>query len=50
MQDAAGMADAIALLAGNAVNSDKTLLAGTEALSIDENVRKVRIAYAKYLG
>jgi methyl-galactoside transport system substrate-binding protein len=49
-QDAAGMADALALLAGNALDEGKALMEGTENLSIDENVRKIRIHYAKYLG
>ena len=49
-QDAKGMADALALLAGNALDEAKALMDGTENLSIDENVRKIRIHYAKYLG
>ena len=49
MQDAEGMAKALALLAGNAVN-EAELMAGTESLSVDETVRKIRIAYGKYLG
>ena len=49
-QDAGGMADALALLAGNALDESKGLMDGTEDLSIDENVRKIRIHYAKYLG
>ncbi|MEG2396362.1 MAG: galactose ABC transporter substrate-binding protein [Oscillospiraceae bacterium] len=48
-QDADGMAKAIALLASNAVG-EKAILDGTTSYNIDENVAKIRIAYAKYLG
>ena len=49
MQDAAGMAKALSRLAINAL-ADQDLLTDTADLTIDENVRKVRISYAKYLG
>ncbi len=49
-QDATGMAKALALLAANALDSNKDLMAGTEAFEVDDNVRKIRIAYGKYLG
>ena len=49
MQDAEGMAAALALLATNGTEN-KALMSGTESLSVDSNVRKIRIAYAKYLG
>ena len=48
-QDAAGMADALALLAKNAMDG-KALMDGTGEMSVDENVRKIRIPYGKYLG
>lgn len=48
-QDAEGMANAIALLAGNtAAGSD--LMAGTENYNIDADVAKIRIAYGIYTG
>ena len=49
-QDAAGMADALALLAGNALDDAEGLMDGTETLSVDESVRKIRIPYGKYVG
>lgn len=49
-QDAAGMAVALAHLATNAVAEDRNLMDGTESFNVDENVRKIRIAYGKYLG
>ncbi len=49
-QDAAGMADALALLTKNAQDENKSLMDGTESLPVDEAVRKIRIPYAKYLG
>ena len=49
-QDAAGMADALALLTANATDESKGLMDGTDALPVDEAVRKIRIPYAKYLG
>jgi methyl-galactoside transport system substrate-binding protein len=49
MQDATGMAKALSRLAINAL-ADQDLLTDTADLTIDENVRKVRISYAKYLG
>ena len=48
-QDAAGMADALALLTKNA-QEGHSLMDGTESLPVDEDVRKIRIPYAKYLG
>ena len=48
-QDAAGMADALAQLTKNA-QEQKDLMNGTDKLPVDENVRKIRIPYAKYLG
>ena len=49
-QDAEGMAGALALLAANASDSEKTLMQGTENFEIDEGSRKIRIPYAKYFG
>lgn len=49
-QDAAGMADALALLTANATDESKGLMDGTDTLPVDEAVRKIRIPYAKYLG
>lgn len=49
MQDGEGMAAALTLLATNA-REDKDLMSGTEEMSVDAGVRKIRIAYAKYLG
>ena len=48
-QDADGMAEALALLAENAVSGSE-LMNGTEKYNIDSDVAKIRIAYAKYLG
>ena len=49
-QDAEGMAEAIAHIAKNTFEEGKSLLDGTDKYSVDENVAKIRIAYAKYLG
>ena len=49
-QDAAGMADALAHLASNAVADGRALMDGTDRFTVDKTVRKIRIAYAKYLG
>ena len=49
-QDAEGMATALALVAGNALDEGKALLDGTGDYSVDKDVAKIRIAYAKYLG
>lgn len=49
-QDAAGMADALALLVQNALDSNKGLMDGTDNLPVDEAVRKIRIPYGKYRG
>lgn len=48
-QDAEGMADALALLASNAI-AGKALMDGTDSFSVDATVRKIRIPYAKYFG
>ena len=50
MQNADGMADALLLLAKNTLQEGGKLMDGTDALSVDEDVNKIRIAYAKYLG
>ena len=50
MQDADGMAAALLLLSQNALKADAGLMDGTEELSVDEDVNKIRIAYGKYLG
>ncbi len=49
-QDADGMAEAIALLAKNALDTPDELLKGTDKYTVDSDVAKVRIAYSKYLG
>ena len=49
-QDAAGMAEALCLLAKNGITEGAKLLDGTDKYEIDKNVSKVRIAYSKYLG
>ena len=49
-QDAAGMADALALLTSNALVEGKDLMDGTQSLPVDDAVRKIRIPYGKYLG
>ena len=49
-QDAGGMADALLHLSRNALTENKTLMADTEAFTVDESVNKIRIAYGKYLG
>lgn len=49
-QDAVGMANALALLTGNALDESKGLMDGTETLSVDDTVRKIRIPYGKYVG
>ncbi len=49
-QDAEGMAEAIAHIANNALDENKSMLDGTDDYTVDENVAKIRIAYAKYLG
>ncbi|MBE6629543.1 MAG: galactose ABC transporter substrate-binding protein [Ruminococcaceae bacterium] len=50
MQDADGMASALLLLSQNTLKADAGLMDGTEELSVDEDVNKIRIAYGKYLG
>ncbi len=49
-QDAEGMAVAISIIAKNALEDGKALLDGTGDYSVDKDVAKIRIAYAKYLG
>ena len=49
-QDAAGMAEALCLMAKNTVSDGKALLDGTDKYDVDKDVAKVRIAYSKYLG
>lgn len=49
-QDAEGMAEAICKLAVNGTTSDRDILYGMTDYAIDEAVRKLRIAYSKYLG
>ncbi len=49
-QDAEGMAKALVHLTKNALHEGTDLLADTGAFTIDENVRKIRIHYEKYLG
>lgn len=48
-QDAKGMAEAIAQVLENAL-ADKDLMADTGNLHVDDNVRKIRVPYSKYLG
>ncbi len=48
-QDAAGMAEALCLIASNGVGG-KSLLDGTSKYEVDKGVSKVRIAYSKFLG
>lgn len=48
-QDADGMANAIALLAGNIANS-KALMDGTDSLNVDDDCAKIRIPYGIYTG
>ncbi|MBQ9099581.1 MAG: galactose ABC transporter substrate-binding protein [Clostridia bacterium] len=49
-QDAAGMANALALLSENSLDGSKNLMDGTDVFPVDENVRKLRIPYGKYRG
>ncbi len=48
-QDAKAMADLIAKLIKNGMDSEN-LLKDTSDYNVDENVRKIRIPYSKYLG
>lgn len=48
-QDAEGMAEAVVKLAENAIK-DVALTSGLEGYHVDENVFKIRIPYAQYLG
>lgn len=49
-QDAEGMASAICKLSVNGATGGSDILSGMGEYSIDEEVNKIRIAYAKYLG
>ncbi len=49
-QDAAGMAEALCLMAKNSTSEGTALLSGTEKYDVDKDVAKIRIAYSKYLG
>ena len=49
-QDTVGMAEALGLVASNALDSGKKLLDGTGKYDVDSDVAKIRIAYSKYLG
>ena len=49
-QDAGGMANALLHLTKNALTEGRDLMADTGSFTIDENVRKIRIAYEKYVG
>ena len=48
-QDAAGMASALLHLTQNALG-ERDLMADTGSFTVDENVRKLRIHYEKYVG
>jgi methyl-galactoside transport system substrate-binding protein len=50
MQNADGMAEALVKLTQNAMKEGGKPMDHVEGLTVDENVSKVRIAYAKYLG
>ncbi len=50
MQNADGMADALLKLTQNSLKEGGKPMDNTEGLTVDEDVSKVRIAYAKYLG
>lgn len=49
-QDAAGMAKALLHLTQNALTEGRELLADTGDFTIDENTKKLRIHYEKYVG
>lgn len=49
-QDAEGMAQAIAHLCSNSLSGSANLMDNTHVYNVDENVNKIRISYAKYLG
>ena len=49
-QDAEGMAKAIARMCANGFLDPSSLMANTEDYTVEKNVNKLRIAYAKYLG
>ena len=50
MQNAQGMAEALVKLTQNSLAENGKPMDHTEGLTVDEDVSKVRIAYAKYLG
>lgn len=50
MQNADGMAEALVKLTQNSLAENGKPMDHVEGLTVDENVSKVRIAYAKYLG
>ena len=50
MQNADGMAEALLKLTQNSLAENGKPMDKVEGLTVDENVSKVRIAYAKYLG
>ncbi len=50
MQNADGMAEALVKLTQNSLAENGKPMDNVEGLTVDENVSKVRIAYAKYLG
>ncbi len=49
-QDAAGMAQGLLHITQNALTEGRDLMADTGSFIIDENVRKIRIQYEKYVG
>ena len=49
-QDAEGMAKALLQLSQNALAEGRDLMSDTGSFVIDENVRKIRVAYEKYVG
>ena len=44
------MAEALCLIASNGLETNKSLLEGTDKYDVDADVAKIRIAYSKYLG
>ena len=48
-QDSDGMAQALTTLVENGL-AGEALLKNTDIYTVDDNVAKIRIAYAKYLG
>lgn len=49
-QDAQGMAQAILHLCSNALSGTANLMDNTHVYNVDDDVNKIRISYAKYLG